>query len=121
MESVQVGERIFRVCGTEDSVSEAGVPPVHNGNWDGLCHEGWKWLGNCPSQDCADAIPWDEAAQDYWPPALAGTLFSYEGQVFESESDVKYLNARDCPPNYEPGHWCDGYLQSAFHLAPHCN
>src|SRR5690606_15808157 len=96
LESVQVGAAIFSVCRLESV--EVGVMPIHDGGgWDGLCYRGWKWAGQCPSQDCADAIPWDEAAQSYWPPALAGTLFSYEGKVFESEEDVMYLSANDCP------------------------
>lgn len=110
--TVQVGVRIFDLCSGPSTV---GVEPKNNSGWSGSSCEGqWKWRGDCPSTDCADALVWDmENEMVFTPPIFAGTLFSYEGQVWElglqpeiEEDGVRVLITDVCPPNPDPEHWC---------------
>lgn len=126
-ETVQVGERIFRSCASDEEEGAAVIgeePKNHFGGWSPTCEYGWSWESNCPSTKCEDAIVWDtEANTDFWPPVMAGTLFLFEGQVWELEQDdVFWLGSAICAPNAtEPSAQCtgqDGNL--SFHLAEQC-
>lgn len=118
--SVQVGEKIYQLCGSYlESIPGEG-PSSDEVN---ACVLGWRYEANCPSTKCEDALLWDTTKiLEFSPAALAGTLFVHNGQVWEMESDVTSLSTGYCPPNPDPEHWCGqpGGLESKFHLAEHC-
>lgn len=82
---------------------------------------GGDGTGGAPPVECQEAIPWNEEEGMFFnPPAPAGTLFLYEGQVWESEGEVSFIWSTMCSPNPEPGHWCVDDLETTFRLAPQC-
>jgi hypothetical protein len=120
--AVQVGVQIFELC-VETSV--VGAEPVNQFGYQPIsCEGGWRWIGDCPSQKCGDALAWDESAgMDFTPPALSGTLLAYGGQVWELEGDTIHIPSSLCPPNPDPGHWCEAHLVEqglSFSLATQC-
>lgn len=106
--AVQVGDMIFETCGPA-TISTVGLEPVNTFGWQQFSCEGeWHYIGDCPSRNCGDAIDWDlDKTMSFNPPILAGTLFIYGGQIFETVSpSTFFLSTSGCPPNPDPEHWC---------------
>ena len=119
---VQVGEKIFYSCAddVEQGAAVVGEEPESRGWGSQYCEGLWKWESNCPSTKCEDAIVWDtEANMDFWPPVMSGTLFLFEGQVWDLEQDdVPWMQSTVCEPgSTEPETQC---YEITFHLAEQC-
>lgn len=129
----QVDERIYERCGEGESEGET---PYHYNNLNPqVCANTWRWVADCASLRCEDAIEWlaEDMYLQFYPPLTLGALFLYEGDVYElQEWDYEYGEMWNmefpthCPPNPAPGElddWgnsCEDQIHGTFGLAPQC-